>query len=448
MEAVSEETRATGLERSLAETYQEKRSPRDPGWLTEIRRAGMERFREIGFPTVRDDAWKYTNVKPIREVPFETAPESGPTAAPRLPDTVAEKEEIQIVFINGRYSSALSSVSTVPDGLEVKSLKEVLGERPEWAEPHLGRIAGDGNAFAAINAAFLDDGAFVRLPARTAVERPIHLIFLSEPVFGPTVSHPRNLVIAEPGSQAALVETYIGAELYFTNAVTEVVLGEGAVLDFSKLERESEAAFHVATIAVSQGRDSNFTSHSISLGGALARNDLNVRLDAEGADCTLNGLFLGSGSQLLDNHTLIDHAKPHGTSRELYKGILDGKSRGIFHGTIIVRPDAQKTDAMQTNKNLLLSKEALVNSEPALRIFADDVKCRHGSTIGQLDAAAMFYLRSRGIGESEARDLLVYAFASDVASRIRVAPLRSLVERQLGLRLQRESAQAIQEVLA
>jgi Fe-S cluster assembly protein SufD len=408
----------------------------------------MERFREIGFPTVRDDAWKYTNVKPIREVPFETAPESGPTAAPRLPDTVAEKEEIQIVFINGRYSSALSSVSTVPDGLEVKSLKEVLGERPEWAEPHLGRIAGDGNAFAAINAAFLDDGAFVRLPARTAVERPIHLIFLSEPVFGPTVSHPRNLVIAEPGSQAALVETYIGAELYFTNAVTEVVLGEGAVLDFSKLERESEAAFHVATIAVSQGRDSNFTSHSISLGGALARNDLNVRLDAEGADCTLNGLFLGSGSQLLDNHTLIDHAKPHGTSRELYKGILDGKSRGIFHGTIIVRPDAQKTDAMQTNKNLLLSKEALVNSEPALRIFADDVKCRHGSTIGQLDAAAMFYLRSRGIGESEARDLLVYAFASDVASRIRVAPLRSLVERQLGLRLQRESAQAIQEVLA
>ncbi|HEY3173251.1 MAG TPA: Fe-S cluster assembly protein SufD [Thermoanaerobaculia bacterium] len=448
MEAVSEETRATGLKRSLAETYQEKRSPRDPGWLTEIRRAGMERFREIGFPTVRDDAWKYTNVKPIREVPFETAPESGPTAAPRLPDTVAEKEEIQIVFINGRYSSALSSVSTVPDGLEVKSLKEVLGERPEWAEPHLGRIAGDGNAFAAINAAFLDDGAFVRLPARTAVERPIHLIFLSEPVFGPTVSHPRNLVIAEPGSQAALVETYIGAELYFTNAVTEVVLGEGAVLDFSKLERESEAAFHVATIAVSQGRDSNFTSHSISLGGALARNDLNVRLDAEGADCTLNGLFLGSGSQLLDNHTLIDHAKPHGTSRELYKGILDGKSRGIFHGTIIVRPDAQKTDAMQTNKNLLLSKEALVNSEPALRIFADDVKCRHGSTIGQLDAAAMFYLRSRGIGESEARDLLVYAFASDVASRIRVAPLRSLVERQLGLRLQRESAQAIQEVLA
>ena len=450
MEAVSEETRATGLERSLADAYREERSPRDPRWLTEIRRAGMERFHEMGFPTVRDDAWKYTNVAPIRKVPFEPAPEAGPTAVPRIPDDLPERDGTQIVFVNGRYSRALSSARGRPDGLEVKSLKEVLGERPEWAEPYLGRIARDGNAFAAINAAFLEDGAFVRLPARTAVERPIHLIFLSEPVFGPTLSHPRNLVIAEPGSQASLVETFIGTagELYFTNAVTEVVLGEGAVLDFSRLEREGDAAFHISTIAVSQGRDSHFTSHSISLGGALARNDLNVRLDAEGAECTLNGLFLGSGSQLLDNHTLIDHAKPHGTSRELYKGIMDGKSRGIFHGTIIVRPDAQKTDAMQTNKNLLLSKEALVNSEPALEIFADDVKCRHGSTIGQLDAAAMFYLRSRGIGEQEARDLLVYAFASDVASRIRVAPLRSFVERQLGLRLAGSGATGIRSVIA
>ena len=450
MEAVSEETRATGLERSLADAYREGRSPRDPRWLTEIRRAGMDRFHEMGFPTVRDDAWKYTNVAPIRKVPFEPAPEAGPTAVPRIPDDLPERDGTQIVFVNGRYSRALSSAQCRPDGLEVKSLKEVLGERPEWAEPYLGRIARDGNAFAAINAAFLEDGAFVRLPARTAVERPIHLILLSEPVFRPTLSHPRNLVIAEPGSQASLVETFIGTagELYFTNAVTEVVLGEGAVLDFSRLEREGDAAFHISTIAVSQGRDSHFTSHSISLGGALARNDLNVRLDAEGAECTLNGLFLGSGSQLLDNHTLIDHAKPHGTSRELYKGIMDGKSRGIFHGTIIVRPDAQKTDAMQTNKNLLLSKEALVNSEPALEIFADDVKCRHGSTIGQLDAAAMFYLRSRGIGEQEARDLLVYAFASDVASRIRVAPLRSFVERQLGLRLAGSGATAVREVIA
>jgi Fe-S cluster assembly protein SufD len=277
----------------------------------------------------------------------------------------------------------------------------------------------------------------VRIPAKTTVTEPIHLVFLSEPDFGPTVSHPRNLVIAEPGSQASVIETYIGTdgELYFTNSVTEAALGDGAILDFYKVERESTAAFHVATMEVLQGRDSRFTSHSVSLGGALARSDLNVRLEAEGADCTLNGLFVGSGRQHLDNHTLIDHAKPHGTSRELYKGIMDGKSRGIFHGKIIVRPDAQKTDAMQTNKNLLLSKEALVNSTPALEIFADDVKCRHGSTIGQLDPGAMFYLRSRGIGEEEARHLLVYAFASDVAARIRIPPLRALVEQYLGLRL-------------
>jgi Fe-S cluster assembly protein SufD len=327
----------------------------------------------------------------------------------------------------------------------VASLKDVLAQDPQSAEPHLAKIARDGNAFAAVNAAFLEDGAFVRIPARTAVAHPIHLVFLSEPAPGPTVSHPRNLVIAEAGSQAHIVETYVGTagELYFTNAVTEVVLGEGAVLDFSKLERDSDAAFHVATTEVSQGRDSSFTSHSIVLGGALARNDLNVRLDAEGAECTLNGLFIGSGTQHLDNHTLIDHAKPHGTSRELYKGIMDGQSRGVFNGKIIVRPDAQKTDAMQTNKNLLLSQEALVNSKPALEIFADDVKCKHGSTIGQLDDAAMFYLRSRGIGEQEARDLLVYAFASDVASRIRVAPLRAFVEAQLGLRLSRGDAEAI-----
>jgi Fe-S cluster assembly protein SufD len=435
MEAVATET--AGLERSISESYRESRSSREPGWVAAIRRSGMERFRETGFPTVREDAWKYTNVAPFVKIPFQLASgERGSFPRPR-PLPLPADAGVQIVFVNGRCAPELSSVGLLAGGLEVASLADLLASRPEAVEPYLAKTVRDGNAFAQLNSAFLDDGVFVRIPARTALPEPIHLVFLSEPAFGPTVSHPRNLVIAEAGSQASVVETFLGAagESYFTNAVTEIVLGDGAVLDFSKLEREGDAAFHVATTAVSLGRNSNFTSHSISLGGALARNDLNVRLDAEGADCTLNGLFLGNGTQLLDNHTLIDHVKPHGTSRELYKGILDGKSRGIFHGKIIVRPDAQKTDAMQTNKNLLLSRESLVNSEPALEIFADDVKCRHGSTIGQLDAAAMFYLRSRGIGEDEARSLLVYAFASDVASRIRVAPLRALVEKHLGLRL-------------
>jgi Fe-S cluster assembly protein SufD len=342
---------------------------------------------------------------------------------------------MQLVFVNGRHAPDLSS--TPRDGVQVGSLRHILATEPELARPHLAKIARDGNAFAAANAAFLEDGAFVRIPKGAAVPEPIHLVFLSEPVFGPTLSHIRNLIVSEPGSQASVVETYIGTagELYFTNAVTEVALLDGAILDHYKLERESTSAYHVATMEVVQERDSRLTSHSMTFGGALVRNDLNVRLAAEGADCTLNGLFVGSGNQHLDNHTLIDHAKQHGTSRELYKGIMDGKSRGVFHGKIIVRPDAQKTDAMQTNKNLLLSREALVNSTPALEIFADDVKCRHGSTIGQLDAGALFYLRSRGIGEREARDLLVYAFASDVSSRIRIAPLRTLVEEHLGLRL-------------
>jgi Fe-S cluster assembly protein SufD len=425
MASISREVEKAAFEQTLVDSFREARSPRDPMWLRQIRRDARERLDESGFPTVRDEHWKYTNVAPILKVPFVEAPAEGPSRIE------TPREGTQLVFVNGRFAAALSS--TPHNGVQVGSLREVLATQPELAEPHLGRVLQDGNAFALANAAALEDGAFVRIPRGTVSEEPIHLVFVSEPVFGPTVSHPRNLIVLDAESHAAVVETYIGAagETYLTNSVTEVVLGAGANLDLYKVERESTSAYHVATTEVRQERDSRFASHSLSFGGALARNDLNVRLDAEGADCTLNGLFIGSGTQHLDNHTLIDHAKPHGTSRELYKGIMAGKSRGIFHGTIIVRPDAQKTDAMQTNKNILLSKEALVNSTPALEIFADDVKCRHGSTIGQLDEGAIFYMRARGIGEAEARSMLVSAFANDVASRIRIAPLRALVEEHL-----------------
>jgi len=425
MASVTQEIAPTALEQSLADSFRESRSPRDPEWLRDIRRAAREKLEESGFPTVRDEDWKYTNVAPILKVPFLEAPEEGP----RRIETPREGQ--QLVFVNGRFAPELSS--TPRDGVRIGSLRVLLATEPELAEPHLGRVVRNGNAFALANAAALEDGAFLQVPRGVAFEEPIHLVFLSEPVFGPTVSHPRILIVLDAQSHAAVVETYIGAagETYFTNSVTEVALGAGATLDLYKVERESTSAYHVATTEVHQGRDSRFTSHSLSFGGALVRNDLNVRLEAEGADSTLNGLFVGSGTQHLDNHTLIDHVMPHGTSRELYKGIMDGRSRGIFHGKIIVRPDAQKTDAMQTNKNILLSKEALVNSTPALEIFADDVKCRHGSTIGQLDEGAIFYLRARGIGEAEARSMLVSAFANDVASRIRIAPLRALVEEHL-----------------
>jgi Fe-S cluster assembly protein SufD len=262
------------------------------------------------------------------------------------------------------------------------------------------------------------------------VEIPIHLVFFSSAHGEPTVAHPRNLILAEVNSQATLVETYVGPgpDVYFTNAVTEIVAAENAVIDHCRLQRESLEGFHIATLQVYQDRSSNYTNRAVNLGGTLVRNNINVLLGAEGCECTLDGLYMAGGRQLIDNHTRIDHAKPHGTSHEHYKGILDGKARGVFNGKIYVHPDAQKTDAKQTNKTLLLSEDALIDTKPQLEIYADDVKCTHGAAIGQLAEEAIFYLRSRGIGREEARSLLTYAFANDIIGRIRVEPLRARLE--------------------
>jgi Fe-S cluster assembly protein SufD len=441
MEAIAREN---DLYNASVESFGQMRSAGEPEWLASLRREAFARFTALGFPTTKNEEWKYTGVGPIARVPFRSAGDQ-----PRLRDisqpdpsfakasegaTLPGGQGIRFVFVNGRYSAELSRAGLRP---VVRSLREALLEKPELLEPHLARHASfEKSAFTALNTAFLEDGAFVRIPRDTILEEPIHLIFFSEDGGGPAVSHPRNLILAEPNSQARIIETYVGEGAnYFTNSVTEVVCGDGAVLEHYKLQRESLAAFHVQTVQAAQERGSNFASHNICLGAALARTDINVLFNAEGSECTLNGLFLPGGSQHVDNHTLIDHAKPHCTSRELYKGILDGRARGVFHGKIIVRPDAQKTDALQTNKNLLLSREALVNSTPALEILADDVKCRHGSTIGQLDANSLFYLRSRGIGEQEARSLLTYGFAADLANRIRIPWIREELEAFLGLRL-------------
>jgi len=404
----------------------------EAGWLQELRREAFARFQALGFPTPHDESWKYTNVAPIARIAWEPVSPDADSSLP-VPAGVAG---IRLAFVNGRWSRALSSSSALPAGLVVLSLAEVTRDHPEWLEAHLSRRAAwEKNAFTAWNTAFLEDGAFVRIARGVAIAGPIHLLFLSEQTGAPAVSHPRNVIVAERGAQASVVETYVGEGVSLTNSVTELFVGDGASIEHSKVQRESSDAFHVQTIAAGLDRGSQFTSHNVALGASLARTDIGVLFEGEGGDCTLNGLFLGGGAQTLDTHTIIDHAKPHCTSRELYKGILDGRSRGVFHGTILVRKDAQKTDAFQTNKNLLLSKEALVNSTPALEIFADDVKCRHGSTIGQLDAAALFYLRSRGIGEEDARALLTWAFASDVAARLTVPEVRAEVERALGLRL-------------
>jgi len=399
------------------------------GWTSSLRGAAISRFAELGFPTTREEEWKYTNVAPIARIPF--APASAEPDTSGLTQALADlafRDPMapQLVFINGSYVQELSAVHTLPQHVRVESLASALSADRGQVEPHLARYASyQAHAFTALNTAFMRDGAFIHVPRGTIVEQPIHLVFISTASGEATVSYPRNLIVMDADSQAAIVESYLGLDnqVYLTAAVTEIVVADHSVLEHYTLQQESKQAFHVALLQVHQGRSSNVTCHSIALGGALVRNEANVVLDGEGAECTLNGLYMVTGQQHVDNHTRIDHVKPHGTSRELYKGVLDGRARGVFNGKIYVHPAAQKTDAKQTNKNLLLSQDALIDTKPQLEIYNNDVKCGHGSTIGRLDEDALFYLRARGIGLEEARSLLTYAFASEIISRMKIEPL-------------------------
>jgi Fe-S cluster assembly protein SufD len=395
-----------------------------------LRRKAIDHFAAVGFPTVRDEEWRFTSVAPLTRIPFrpaEPAPETRPDE-----ELLGRIERLgrgpRAVFVNGHFAPHLST-----GGLAV-SLAEMLGRHSDRVEAHLGGYARfDQGAFTALNTAFWRDGAYLEIPAGKEFAEPVHVVFVWVGTPAPAVAHPRTLIVAGRHSRATVVETYLGPdeEAYFTNAVTEIVLEDEAGIDHYKVQREGLAAFHVATHQVQQGRGSRFTSHAINLGGGLVRNNVNVVLAAEGCECTLNGLYLAAGRQHVDNHTRIDHAKPHCASHELYKGILDGQAHGVFNGKIYVHQDAQKTDAKQTNKTLLLSENAVINTKPQLEIFADDVKCTHGATVGQLDAEAVFYLRSRGIGGREARDLLTFAFANDIIQRVRPEALRSELERAL-----------------
>ena len=403
--------------------------------LSGIRRAAIDRFAEIGFPTTRLEEWRFTNVAPIAQTAFVQAPD-GAARAFTLSEgpgrnVSREAEDSQLVFINGRYSPALSRASRMPGGAVVGSLAAALVATPGVVEPHLARYAGyDDNAFVALNTAFIEDGAFIHIPDGAIVEDPIRVLFVSTANGAASVSHPRNLIVAGPNSQAVIVESYLAAEdgVYLTNAVTEVVAGKNAVVEHCKLQRESEAAFHVASLVVHQDRDSKVSLHSISVGGAIARNEVSTRLGGEGADCALNGLYMAHGRQHVDSHTTIDHATPLSSSLEIYKGVLEGAAHGVFSGRITVRPDAQKIVARQTNKNLLLSEDAVVNTKPHLQIYADDVKCFHGATVGMLDEDALFYLRSRGMTREMAQDLLVHAFVGEVLGAIKVRALREEIE--------------------
>ena len=410
-----------------------------PSWLNSLRRSAFEWVGVHGFPTGKDEAWKYTRVAPILEIPFAPA-EPGARRALSPGEVIELAGELggpRLVFVNGYFVPELSVLKSLPEGVKLGSLGSAFAQEGEALESLLWRRFRERpQAFTALNAALGEDGAFVRIPAHTSVEEPIHLVFLSDAGATPLVSHPLSVVFAGAGSRVTIVETHAGIAggIYLSNAVTEIVLDEGAVVEHYKVQNEAESAFHFAFMDVRQGRASRFSAHSVALGAALARHEVKVALEAPEAQVVLNGLYLPRGQQTLDNPTTIEHAAPHCTSSELYKGVVDGHGRGVFDGRVVVQPGAMKTDASQINKNLLLSASAQAYTRPRLEIFADDVKCAHGAAVGQLDDEALFYLRTRGIPRQAARDLLTDAFASEMLELIQVPPLRSRVRQMLATR--------------
>ena len=403
-----------------------------PAWLDALRRSALGHFDPASFPWTRDEHWRHTSFAPLLKTPFRPAVPGLEVPADAVSYSLGYDAAAELVFVNGRFAPHLSQPGKLPRGVRVTSLAEAIDAGDPLVERHLGRQADpEKNPFAALNTGFVRDGAVVHIPRGATVEGPIHLMFASASGgAGPTVSHPRVLIVAEENSEASIVESYVGAtgDVYFTNAVTEIVAGRGSRLDHNRLQWESRDAFHVATTQAHLDRDAAFVSHSGTVGGRLTRNDLNGVLASPGAEATLNGLVLIGGTQHVDNHTLLDHAAPNCPSHELYKHVLEGRATGVFKGKILVRQPAQKTDSKQTSKTLLLSDDAVMNSMPALEIYADDVKCTHGSTTGPVDEAMVFYIRSRGVSLDAARHLLSYAFAADITRRIKVEPVRRRLE--------------------
>jgi Fe-S cluster assembly protein SufD len=425
-----------------------ERQPIAPEWLQSLRAQGMARFEALGFPTTKNEDWHFTSVAPIAERTFRAAMTSGKgvssegstagivARADLTRFTFGQPAWHTLVFVNGEFSEDLSSYAGLGEKVRVNSLAKAVRSGIGRPERHLGKIAAfDNHAFTALNTAFIRDGAFIEIQADAVVEQPIHLMFVSEGR-GEAISHPRNLIVAAPNSRASIIESYFSVRdsLYFTNAVTEISLGQGARIDHYKVQRESEKSFHVGTTQIRQDRDSQLHSFSLAVGGLLARTNIYTSLDGDAATCTLNGLYLTDGVQHIDNQTSIEHIAPNCPSHETYKGVLDGRSHGVFNGKVYVHPEAQKTDGKQSNNNLLLSPTARVDTKPQLEIFADDVKCTHGATVGRLDEVAMFYLNSRGIGPETARTLLTYAFAADVLETIELESLRQELEKMVLVR--------------
>jgi Fe-S cluster assembly protein SufD len=432
----------TKTERYLEQFERVPKGTQQPAWVFPLRKSGLARFAELGLPTIKQEDWRFTNVAPIIELPFKPAlqpSQSGADPATVTGSTFGSLTANRLVFLNGHYSSDLSSLQPENAGVVICSLGQALVQLPELLERHLSYQAqGSQNPFTALNTAFFQDGGFVHVPPGKSLRAPVHLLFLSTSVEPGTTSHPRNLVIAERDSHLTVLESYLSTvdAPHFTNAVTELVVGEGAHLEHAKFQDESVSAYHIAAIHADLKRRSNFISHSIALGARLSRNDIRTTLAGEGVECVLNGLYLTRGDQLADHHMIVDHAQPRCNSHEYYNGILDGRSKGVFHGRILVQQVAQKTDAKQTNKNLLLSEAATVDTKPQLEIYADDVKCTHGATVGQLNDESVFYLRARGLDLETARRMLIHAFGGEIIDRVRHQPAREALDRLVWQRLE------------
>ena len=435
---------------------------RVPAWLPPLRQSGMARFEREGFPVARDEEWRFTPITPIVRGVFQ------PATSPALPFRRDEAEALaygpeswpQLVFVNGRFAPEISNTPALPDGVVVLSLAEALARRPELVEPHLGKhVTVEATPFTALNAAFIQDGAFVLVPEGIELATPIQLCFVTTGDQHERVTHPRSLIVLGERARAAVIESYHGTErrndgktegtaaggpsdgpsfrpsVYLTNAVTEVVLGAHAWLEHSRIQRESSTAYHVGFSHVHQAEESHYRSFSLAMGSAISRHNLHTRLGAPETEALLYGLSIAEGKQLADHHTAIYHDQPDCRSWEVYKAILDGESRGVFNGKVFVKPEAQKTDAKQTNRTLLLSERARVDTKPQLEIFADDVKCTHGATVGYLDDLPLFYFRSRGVPEERAKRLLTYAFAAEVLDEIQVPEVRAALDAVVRTRL-------------
>jgi len=417
-----------------------------PAWLKQRRESAARQFASVGFPTTRLEDWRFTNVSPIAEANWPLA-HGGFTQAEALTAAVTIPGAVRLVIVNGQFAAGLSDLSALPKGLRIASLRDGARDASDGIETYLGKVFSiASHPFAALNTSFLDDGVAIMVTKGAVVETPIHIVIVtgsdlpseaSAKGRQPVVAHPRVLIVAGENSQVRVAQTFIGAPdtAYFNNAVIEVVVGPGSLVQLYTDQRESDQAFHIANIQAHVEAKGVFESHAFSTGARIMRHDIGIGLKGEGADCTMNGVYLADGERLMDTHTSLDHAMPHCTSHEIYKGILAGKGKAVFNGRIIVQLDAQKTDAKQTNRALLLSDDATINSNPQLEIFADDVKCTHGAAVGQLDEEAMFYLQARGLNRAEARDMLLHAFAGEVIAGLKIPALREQIESNFFSRL-------------